>query len=132
MVERRAAVRLRPVIILSVPGVVCVLHALVLFGLAGFYAVELVRGEGSSPGTVALSAVIIAVFALLLLLLARLWFAGSARAAVPTFVWNGLLVPVLFALYGAGDSLIATGVLVLVVAGVVSAATSLAGLRERS
>ena len=37
------------------------------------------------------------------------WFLGSARAAVPTFVWNGLLIPVVVALYGAEETLIATG-----------------------
>ena len=69
---------------------------------------------------------LILVFAALLALLARAWFVGSTRAAVPTFVWNGLLIPVVVALYGAEETLIATGVLVIVVLGVVTAAGAVA------
>ena len=79
-------------------GAVCVLHVLVLLALAVFYGLELLRGEGSSPTTVAMSGVLILVFAALLALLARVWFVGSSRGAVPTLVWNGLLIPVVVAL----------------------------------
>ena len=103
-------------------GFVCVVHVLVLVAVAVFYGVELARGEGSSTVTVVMSAVVILVFAALLALLARAWFVGSTRAAVPTFVWNGLLIPVVVALYGAEQTLIATGVLVIVVLGLVTAA----------
>ena len=103
-------------------GFVCVVHVLVLVAVAVFYGVELARGEGSSTVTVVMSAVVILVFAALLALLARAWFVGSTRAVVPTFVWNGLLIPVVVALYGAEQTLIATGVLVIVVLGLVTAA----------
>jgi len=103
-------------------GFVCVVHVLVLVAVAVLYGVELARGEGSSTVTVVMSAVVILVFAALLALLARAWFVGSTRAAVPTFVWNGLLIPVVVALYGAEQTLIATGVLVIVVLGLVTAA----------
>ena len=103
-------------------GFVCVVHVLVLVAVAVFYGVELARGEGSSTVTVVMSAVVILAFAALLALLARAWFVGSTRAAVPTFVWNGLLIPVVVALYGAEQTLIATGVLVIVVLGLVTAA----------
>ena len=110
-------------------GAVCVLHVLVLLALAAFYGLELLRGEGSSPTTVAMSGVLILVFAALLALLARVWFVGSSRGAVPTLVWNGLLIPVIVALYGAEESLIATGLLALVVLGVVTTAGALATKR---
>ena len=103
-------------------GSVCVVHVVVLVAVAVFYGVELARGEGSSTVTVVMSAVVILAFAALLALLARAWFVGSTRAAVPTFVWNGLLIPVVVALYGAEQTLIATGVLVIVVLGLVTAA----------
>jgi hypothetical protein len=108
---------------------VCVLHVLVLLALAVFYGLELLRGEGSNPTTVAMSGLLILVFAALLALLARVWFVGSSRGVVPTFVWNGLLIPVIVALYGAGESVIATGLLVLVVLGVLTTAGALATKR---
>lgn len=106
-------------------GVVCLLHVLVLLVLAGFYGVELARGEGSSTTTVVMSGVLILVVAALLAVLARVWFRGSTRAAAPTFVWNGLLVPVVVALYGAEEAGIATGLLSLVALGVVTAVAAL-------
>ena len=110
-----------------VAGVVCLLHAAVLLGLAVFYGVELVRGEGSSVAAVVMSGALLVVMAALLALLARVWSRRSPRAAVPTLVWNGLLVPVVLALYGAGQTALATGLLVLVAAGVVSAVAAMVG-----
>ncbi len=109
-------------------GAACVLHVLVLLGVAGFYALELARGQGSTT-TVAMSIVLILLVAALLAVLAWVWFRGSARAAVPTFVWNGLLIPVVVALYGADETAIATGLLAVVVLGVVTAVAALATSR---
>ncbi len=106
-------------------GVACLLHVLVLLTAAGYYAVEFSRGEGSNTTTVVMSGVLILVVAALLAVLAGAWFRGSSRAAVPTFVWNGLLVPVVVALYGAEEPAIATGLLAVVVLGVVSAVAAL-------
>lgn len=106
-------------------AVLCGVHAVVLAGLASFYGLELGRGEGSNRTTVAMSGVLILVFAALLVVLARAWWAGSTRAAVPTLVWNGVLVPVVFGLYSAGQVLLGTGLLVLVVAGVVTTVAAL-------
>jgi hypothetical protein len=107
-------------------GVVGVVHVLVLLAVAGYYGLELARGEGSSTTTVVMSGVLILVVAALLAVLARAWFRGSTRAAVPTFVWNGLLVPVVVALYGAEEAAIATSLLALVVLGVVTAVAAVA------
>ena len=104
---------------------VCLVHAVLLVGVAAFYVLELVRGEGGSVATVIMSGVLILVFAGLLALLARVWSLRSKRAAVPTFVWNGLLIPVVVALYDAEETMLATGLLVLVVAGVLTAAWAL-------
>ena len=98
-------------------GVVCLLHVLVLLGLAAFSGVELSRGEGSNQAAVVMSGLLILVFAVLLAVVARLWFVGSARATVPTLLWNGLLIPVVVALYGAEEQRIATGLLVVVLLG---------------
>ena len=107
-------------------AIVCLLHVLVLAGLAVFYGVEFSRGEGS-PTTVLMSGVLILVVAALLAVLARVWFVGSRRGAVPTFLWNGLLIPVVVALYGADETAIATGLLVLVVLGLGTAVGALPG-----
>lgn len=106
-------------------AVVCVLHVLVLAGLAVFYGIEFARGEGN-PTTVLMSGVLILVFAALMAVLARVWFVGSRRPAVPTFLWNGLLIPVVVALYGAEETAIATGLLLLVVLGLVTTVGALA------
>lgn len=106
-------------------GVVCLIHVLVLAGLAVLYAVELTRGQGN-PTTVLMSGVLILVGAGLLAVLARAWFVRSRRAAVPTFLWNGLLIPVVVALYGADETAIATGLLLLVLLGLVTAVGAVA------
>ena len=110
-----------------VAAAVCLVHAVLLVGLAGFYGLELMRGEGSSTVNVVLSLALILVFAALLAALARVWWVGSTRALVPTVVWNGLLVPVVIALYGAEDRLVAGGLLLLVVLGI---GTALAASRR--
>jgi hypothetical protein len=89
-----------------------------------------VRGEGSSTVNVVLSLALILVVALLIAVLARVWWVGSTRALMPTLVWNGLLIPVVVALYSADERLLATGVLVLVVAGIGTAVA--AALTRRS
>lgn len=98
-------------------ALVAAVHVALLLGVAGFYGVELSRGEGTSTTNVVLSLGLILVFALLLAVLARVWWVGSRRALVPTVVWNALLVPVVIALFGAGDLAVAGGLLLLVVVG---------------
>ncbi len=105
-------------------ALVAAVHVVLLLGVAGFYGLELSRGEGSSTTNVVLSLGLIVAFALLLALLARVWWTGSTRAVVPTVVWNALLVPVVIALYGAEDRLVASALLALVLAGLVTAVTA--------
>jgi hypothetical protein len=111
-----------------VAAVVAAVHVALLLGVAGFYGLELSRGEGTSTTNVVLSLGLILVVALLLAVLARVWWVGSRRGLVPTLVWNALLVPVVIALFGAQDLVVAAGLLLLVVAGV---GTAFAALRSR-
>ncbi|MEO7236630.1 MAG: hypothetical protein ABIW80_14820, partial [Lapillicoccus sp.] len=113
-------------------AVVAGVHVVLLLGVAGFYGLELSRGEGSSTTNVALSLGLVVAFALLLALLARVWWTGSTRAVVPTVVWNALLVPVVIALYGAEDRLVATALLVLVLAGLLTALAAARRARRAS
>ncbi len=108
---------------------VCLVHVVLLVGLAGFYGRELALGEGTSVTNVVLSLALILVFAALLAVLARVWWVGSGRAVVATVVWNGLLIPVIVALYGAEDRLVASGLLALVVLGLGTA--GVAAVRAR-
>jgi hypothetical protein len=105
-------------------GIVCLLHVLVLAVLAVFYGVEFSRGEGN-PTTVLMSGVLILIVAALIAVLARVWFVGSRRAGVPTLLWNGLLIPVVAALYGAEQTAIATGLMLIVVLGLVTTVAAL-------
>lgn len=109
-------------------AVVAAVHVVLLLGVAGFYGLELSRGEGTSTTNVVLSLGLILVFALLLAVLARVWWVGSRRGLMPTLVWNALLVPVVIALFGAQDLVVAAGLLLLVVAGI---GTAFAAVRSR-
>ncbi len=68
------------------------------------------------------SAVLILVFAVLLAVLARLWWTGSRWATTPTIVWNIVLVPVAVTLLQAGQVVIGAALAVVAVLGVVAAA----------
>ncbi len=107
----------------------CLLEAAVLVGFAVFYLVQLARGEGD-VATVVLSAALIVLMALLLMVLARFWFARSRRASTPTIVWNLVLVPVVYALYSSGDTLVATAVLVVVLTSLGTGVGAAASARE--
>ncbi|MDQ2782692.1 MAG: hypothetical protein M3Y26_09205 [Actinomycetota bacterium] len=110
-------------------GVLCLLDAVVLLGFAAFYLVELARGQGD-VATVVLSVALIVVVAVLLMVLARFWLAGSRRASTPTIVWNLVLVPVVYTLYSSGDTLVASAVLVVVLMSLVTGVGAAASVRE--
>lgn len=100
----------------------CALHAVVLLGFCGFYLWELAQGAGDDPTRVVMSVVLIAVFAVLLLVLARAWLRGANWPNTPTIVWNLLLLPVAWSLFQAGRGVLALSVAVVAVLGVVAAA----------
>ncbi len=106
----------------TLTAALCLLHALVLTGLAAYYLVELTAGAGSDRARVLTSAVLILVFAVLLAVLARLWWTGSRWATTPTIVWNIVLVPVAVTLLQAGQVVLGAALAVVAVLGVVAAA----------
>lgn len=105
---------------------VCLVEALVMAGFALFYVLEMVRGEGSDRMRVLTSAILIAVFAVAVGALARLWLGRSDWPVTPTIVWHVLLVPVAVAMAQSGQVLVAVLLGAAVVAGV---ATALAAAR---
>lgn len=100
----------------------CGLHALVLLGFCVFYLWELVQGAGDDPTRVVMSVVLIAVFAVLLGVVGRAWLRGANWPNTPTIVWNLLLLPVAWSLFQAGRGVLALGLAVVGVLGVVAAA----------
>ena len=89
-----------------VAALVCFAEALVMAGFVVFYAVELLRGEGSDQMRVLTAGVLILVFAVAVGLLGRLWLGQSRWPATPTVVWHVLLVPVAVGMFQSGQLLI--------------------------
>lgn len=87
------------------------LQALALLGLAGFYAYELAVGEGSDPGRVVMSALLIVLAGVGLAVVARGWLRWTRWPRTPTVVWDLLLLPVGWSLLQAGRSVLAGVVL---------------------
>ena len=94
-----------------VAGAVTTLEGLVLVGFFAFWIYEIVVGATEDVARGATSAVLILVFALLLLVVARGWFVGADWARTPTLVWNVLLLPVAWSLHTSERDLVALGVL---------------------
>ena len=88
------------------------LQALALVVFAVFYLVELFSGGGGDTARVLSSVVLLAVFAVGLIVLARGLLAGHPSVRTPTVVWELLLLPVGVTLVQSGQAVI--GVLVLV------------------
>ena len=103
-----------------IAGVLTLLEGLVLVGFVVFYVVEMVSGATDDLSRAAVSAVLILIFAIALLALARAWFRADEWPKTPTVLWNVLLLPVAWSLR-EGDR----GALALVV-GVVAAASIVA------
>ncbi|MGB3763854.1 MAG: hypothetical protein WA966_11585 [Ornithinimicrobium sp.] len=97
------------------------LEALVIAGFAGFYAVELLLGEGSDPVVVIMSIVTMLVFVIGLgYVSAGLW-ARHPRAQAPAMAFNGLMIPLGLALFqfaptAVAVAVLATGVVVIIAA----------------
>jgi hypothetical protein len=104
-----------------VAGVLCALHAAALLGVVVFYVWELGQGASDDATRVVMSAVLIAVFAVLLALVARGWLRGQDWPKTATVVWNVLLLPVAWSLVQADRVLVGVVLGVVAVAGVVAA-----------
>jgi hypothetical protein len=85
-----------------VAGLVCLLEGLVLLGFCVFFLYELVIGEGDDPARVVMSVVLMGIFALMLLLMARAWMRVLPWPRNPTILWNLLMLPVAWSMWGAG------------------------------
>lgn len=80
----------------------CALQGLLLVGFCGFYLYELVLGEGDDAGRVVMSVVLMGSFAVALLAMARGWVRALPWPRTPTILWNLLLLPVAWSMWGAG------------------------------
>lgn len=107
-----------------VAGLVCGLYAVALAALVVFYVVELVQGAGSDGVRVLTSGLLIAIFTVLLALLALGWVRGLGWVRVPTMVWCALLLPVAVSLAQAGQVLGAVGVGGSALVGILAAAVA--------
>lgn len=107
-----------------VAALVTLAEALVLLGFVAFYVYEISVGASESITSATMSAVLILVFAVLLLALASAWRRAADWARTPTLLWNALLLPVAWSLHESGRTLVAVGVAVLAVVGVAAALAS--------
>ncbi len=107
-----------------VAALVSLAEGLVLLGFVGFYVYEIAIGASGSVVSAAMSAVLILLFAILLLVLARAWRRAADWARTPTLLWNALLLPVAWSLHESGRTAIALGVAVLAVVGIGAALAS--------
>lgn len=107
-----------------VAALVTLAEALVLLGLVAFYVYEISVGASESVTSATMSAVLILVFAVLLLVLTSAWRRAADWARTPTLLWNALLLPVAWSLHESGRTLVAVGVAVLAVVGVAAALAS--------
>ncbi|MGV1008155.1 MAG: hypothetical protein ACOYBY_06065 [Dermatophilaceae bacterium] len=85
---------------------VCFVEALVMAGFVVFYAVELVRGEGSDQMRVITAGVLILLFAGGVAALGRVWLGQSGWPSTPMVVWHVLLIPVAVGMFQSGQLLI--------------------------
>jgi hypothetical protein len=81
-----------------VTGALTLLEGVVLVGFVVFYVVEMVSGATDDLTRASVSAVLILVFAVALLALARGWFRADDWPKTPTVLWNALLLPVAWSL----------------------------------
>lgn len=100
------------------------LQGLFLLGFCVFSLVELSSSGSDNPTRVVMEVILVAVFALGLLALARYWLTGADWPRTPTLVWHALLLPVAWGLVQGGRGLIAAVVAVVAVAGIASAVTA--------
>ncbi|MER7071459.1 hypothetical protein [Terrabacter sp. NPDC000476] len=97
------------------------LEALVVLGFAGFYVYEMVTGATDDLTRAATSGVLILVFGVALIVLARGWARASDWARTPTVLWNVLLLPVAWSLHESDRTPVALGVAAVALASIVAA-----------
>ncbi len=89
------------------------LEALVLLGFVGFYGYGIASGGTSDAVRAVTSGLLILVFAVGLLVMARGWAQAKDWPRTPTVLWNALLLPVAWSLWQSERPLLATAVFAL-------------------
>ncbi|GAA1967729.1 hypothetical protein GCM10009817_04540 [Terrabacter lapilli] len=102
-------------------GLLTLLEALVVLGFALFYAYEMVTGATDDLTRAATSGLLILVFGLGLLALARGWSRAADWARTPTLLWNVLLLPVAWSLHQSDRTPVGLAVAVVALASIVAA-----------
>ncbi len=102
-------------------GALAALEALVLLGLVAFYAYGIASGATSDVVRAVTSGLLILVFGVGLLVVARAWVSAKDWPRTPTLLWNALLLPVGWSLWQSEQAQLAAAVLVLAGASIVAA-----------
>ncbi len=102
-------------------GVLTLLEALVVLGFAVFYVYEMVTGATDDLARAATSGVLILVFGIGLLALARGWSRAADWPRTPTLLWNALLLPVAWSLHESDRTPVALAVAAVAVASIAAA-----------
>jgi hypothetical protein len=105
-------------------GLLTLVEAVAVLGFALFYVYEMVTGATDDLARAATSGVLILVFGLGLLALARGWARGAAWPRTPTVLWNALLLPVAWSLHESDRTPLALAVGVLAVASIAAAVSA--------
>jgi hypothetical protein len=110
-------------------GLLTLVEAVAVLGFAAFYGYEMVTGATDDLTRAATSGVLILVFGLGLLALARGWARAAEWARTPTVLWNALLLPVAWSLHESGRTPVALAVGAVAVASI-GAAVAAPGRRS--
>jgi len=105
-------------------GLLTLVEAVAVLGFALFYVYEMVTGATDDLARAATSGVLILVFGLGLLALARGWARAADWPRTPTVLWNALLLPVAWSLHESDRTPLALAVGVLAVASIAAAVSA--------
>ena len=105
-------------------GLLTLVEAVAVLGFALFYVYEMVTGATDDLTRAATSGVLILVFGLGLLALARGWARAADWPRTPTVLWNALLLPVAWSLHESDRTPVALAVGLVAVASIVAAVSS--------
>jgi hypothetical protein len=105
-------------------GALTLVEGLVVVGFGAFYGYEIATGAAADVTRAATSGLLILVFGLGLLWLARGWLVGRDWPRTPTLLWNALLLPVAWSLHESDRTEVALGVAGLAVASLAAALAS--------
>ena len=105
-------------------GLLTLVEAVAVLGFALFYIYEMVTGATDDLARAATSCVLILVFGLALVALARGWARAADWPRTPTVLWNALLLPVAWSLHESDRTPLALAVGVLAVASIAAAVSA--------